>query len=165
MKKHSVKNFSKTLISASLWGLAVFAVFGVSLYAYAVTYPASQPNPVSGVVGLYVGKTASPTSGNAGGYEAVNDACALGAGDLEDSHICTPMEIVNTYNHNPSAVSGATGVVWVNSGAPANTTPAINDCQGWKDSSLSFYGNVWSFDTDYSGILPCAVSLPIACCK
>ena len=165
MNKNSVRNFSKSLLSAFLKGLAVFAVFGVSLYAYAaVTYP-TQPNAVSGVVGLYVGKTPATYDGSVGGYAAANNACGGGAGALADSHICTPMELINTYNHNPSAVTSANGVVWVNSGAPANTTPAINDCNGWNDDSLTFYGNVWSFDTDYSGILPCMVTLPIACCK
>ena len=163
MKKNSVKNFSKSLISASLRGLAVFAVFGTALYAYAVAYPASQPNPVSGVVGLYVGKTAGTWDGNIGGYQTANNLCDAVE---SDSHICTPMEVVNTYNHNPAAVTGETGVVWLNSGAPANTVPAVNDCNGWNNNSLSYYGNVWSFDAnDFSGILPCAFSLTIACCK
>jgi len=161
MKKRSKQSLSKSLVSASLWGLAVFAVFGAALYTYAVTYPPSQPNPVSGVVGIYVGKTAAH-NGSVSGYNAANALCDAA---YTDSHICTPMEIVNTYNHYPATATGESGVVWVNSGAPANTTPAINDCQGWNDSSLAFYGNVWSFDTDYSGILPCMVSLPIACCK
>lgn len=161
MKKNRAKHYSKALISASLKGLAIFAVFGAALFAYAVNFPTSQPNPVSGVVGLYVGKTGT-TNGSAGGYAGANNLCGAA---YTHSHVCTPMELMNTYNHNLSAVSGETGVVWVNSGAPANTTPAINDCQGWSDSSLVFYGNVWSFNTDYSGILPCMVTLPIACCK
>jgi hypothetical protein len=163
MKKSSIKNFSKSLISASLRGLAAFVVFGFALYAYAVTYPATQPNSVSGVVGLYVGKTVGTQDGNIGNYQTANNLCnAVEA----DSHICTPMEIVNTYNHNPPAVTGETGTVWINSGAPANTFPAVNDCNGWKNNSLSFYGNVWSFDAnDFSGILPCAFNLAIACCK
>lgn len=166
MKKNRVKKFSKSLISASLSGLAVFAVFGAALYAYAaITYPGSQPNPVSGIVGLYVGHTVGTYDGSIGSYQAANDSCALGAGVLQNSHICTPMEIVNTYNHNAVAVTGETGVVWVNAGAPGNDVPAINDCQGWQDSSVSFYGNVWVFDAGYSGILPCMIDLPIACCK
>ena len=163
MKKRSVKHFSKSLVSASLRGLAVFLIFGTALYAYAaVSYPSGQPNSVSGLVGLYVGQTTTTSDGNIGSYQAANSECA--AVDA-DSHVCTPMEIINTYNHNPSAVTGEGGVVWVNSGAPANTTPAINDCNGWKDNSLGYYGNVWSFDSDYSGILPCMVALPVACCK
>ncbi|MBU0460936.1 MAG: hypothetical protein KJ771_09105 [Nanoarchaeota archaeon] len=163
MKKNSVKKFSKSLMSASLRGLTVFAVFGMALYAYAVNYPSSQPNPVSGVVGLYVGQTAGTWDGNIGGYQAANAVCA---GVEPDSHICSPMEIVNTYNHNASSVTAETGTVWVNSGAPANTSPAVNDCNGWKNNSLSYYGNVWSFGSnDFAGILPCAFALPIACCK
>ena len=162
MNKNSKKNFSKVLVKASLWGLAVFAVFGTALYAYAVTYPPTAPGPVSGVVGLYVGKTAGTFDGNVGDYAAANNLCATV--DV-NSHICAPMEMINTYNHSPGSITAESGVVWVNSGAPANTTPAINDCNGWSDNSLAYYGNVWSFDTDYSGILPCMVTLPIACCK
>lgn len=163
MEKTFVKNCSRSLARALLLGLAVFAVFGAAVYVYAITYPANQPNPVSGVVGLYVGKTVSDYDGAMGSYQNANNLCDA----VEpDSHMCTPMEIMNTYNHNAGAVTGETGTVWVNSGAPGNTMPAVNDCNGWKDNSLVFYGNVWSFgNNDFSGILPCMVSLPIACCK
>lgn len=162
MKKNTVKRYSKSLVQALLRGLAIFAVFGAAVGVYAaINYPA-QPNPVSGVVGMYVGKTGGQ-DGNIGGYTTANNLCdAVETG----SHICSPMEIVNTYNHNDTAVTGQTGAVWLNSGAPGNTMPAVNDCNGWKSNGLDFYGNVWSFDSnDFSGILPCMVSLPIACCK
>lgn len=163
MKNKKPQHFSGNILRAMIQGLIVFAVFGFSVYAYAITYPSTQPNPVSGVVGLYVGKTAGAHNGNMGGYASANSLCAP---VMTDSHICTPLEIINTYNHNQSAVQNEVGAVWLNSGAPANTTPAVNDCGGWKNGTLGFYGNVWSFDNnDYSGILPCAVTLPVACCK
>lgn len=153
-------------MSATLRGLAIFAIFGTALYAYAsVTYPVSQPNPVSGVVGLYVGATDGTTDGDIGGYDAAASDCTS---KFPDSHICTPMEIINTYNHNLSAVSGVSGAVWLNSGAPANTTPAVNDCQGWTKGAgeYGFYGVIWLFDNvDSSGIAPCPFGLPFACCK
>lgn len=167
MKKTAERTFTGSLVKALLRGLAVFAIFGAAVYVYAaISYPANQPNPVSGVVGLYVGKTAgSYKGGDASGYQNLNNYCSSGGGALTNSHACTPMEIINTYNHNASAVTGQTGTVWVNSGAPGNTIPAVNDCNGWQDSTLSYYGNVWSFTKKFSGILPCAFALSIACCK
>lgn len=170
MKKNRIKSFSKALVSASLRGLAIFAVFGVALYAYAVNYPLTAPGPVSGIVGLYVGQTGGSYDGNIGSYQAANDACALGAGDLEDSHICTAMEIINTYNHNPTgALATATGAMWINTGPPAYTTAAPNDCKGWTVSSPSaeeqFFGTSWNFDIARGAATFCIVAQSFACCK
>lgn len=167
MKKNSVRQLSKSLISASLRGLAVFAVFGTALYAYAVTYPSSQPNPVSGVVGLYVGKTAaSYNGGSAGSYQSANGLCSAA---FANSHVCTPMEIINTYNHNPSALTGVTGSMWVNNGAPAYFSSISNDCQGWNQSGTLYgqavFGSVWDATNKYGVITTCNNSRPYACCK
>lgn len=166
MKKRNAKSFSKSLISASLRGLAVFLVFGAALYTYAVSYPVDQPNAVSGVVGLYVGRTTSTSDGNAGGYGAANAACNS---QFEDSHICTAMEMINTYNHNPTAVTGETGVVWINTGPPAYTSAAPNDCKGWTANAPSpqeqFFGTSWNFDIDRGTATFCIVAQAFACCK
>lgn len=162
MKKSHIKTLSKSFLSASTKGLIAFAVFGLSAFVYAaVTYP-PNPEPVSGIVGTVVGATATNHSGNLGGYEAMNTLC--GAVD-PDSHVCSPMEVVNTYNHDPAALGVLSGVYWLNSGAPGNTQPTVNDCKGWTDNTLGVYGNVWSTTNDHSGILPCAASLPVLCCK
>jgi hypothetical protein len=165
MLKIRLKKFSKSLISASLTGLAVFAVFGLALYTYAqVVYPATQPGSVSGVVGLYVGQTAAQDGNDPGSYQNANSLCANGGGALANSHVCTPMEVVNTYNHNPSALPGS-GIAWVNSGAPSNSAQPVNDCRGWSSNGLGNYANVWNFSINSGGMQPCAQSYSIACCK
>jgi hypothetical protein len=170
-KRNHMKNCSKTfhssLLAYLIKGAILFALLSVSYYVYAaITYP-PQPNPASGVVGLYVGKTATTYDGDdAGSYAAANAFCAGGAGDMKNSHVCSPMEMVNTYNHNPGAVNSEIGFLWLNSGAPANTTPAINDCMGWSSTADTVYGNIWVFDsTDAGGIAPCEMSFAYACCK
>jgi len=162
MKKNNVRSYSKSLVQAILRGLAVFAVFGAAVGVYAVAYPASQPNPVSGVVGLYVGKTAA-SDGSIGGYMTANNMCN---GVETHSHVCSPMEIINTYNHNASAVTGETDIVWVNAGAPGNIAPAVTDCKGWTNNSNNpYYGTVWNFSKKTPAIQPCGKSMPVACCK
>lgn len=167
MKRTPEKSFSRSLTNALLRGLAVFAVFGAAVYVYAaISYPAVQPNPVSGVVGLYVGKTAGTYNGaGANGYQNANDFCANGGGALADSHICTSMEIMNTYNHNPSALSALTGAMWMNNGAPAYTTAAPNDCNGWTNNTKFFFGASWNFDIDFGTASSCNLTQPFACCK
>ena len=166
MKKKSAKSFSKSLVSASLWGLGVFLVFGAALYTYAVTFPATQPGPASGVVGLYVGKTATYNGGAAGSYQAANNLCHNA---FANSHVCTPMEIINTYNHNPSAITGVTGSMWVNSGAPAYFSSISNDCQGWTQSGTLYgqavFGSIWDATNKQGVITTCNNSRAYACCK
>ena len=166
MKKNYVRKIYKSFASAALRGLVVFAVFGASFYAYAVTYPANQPNPISGVVGLYVGKTAVHQGGEAGGYIAANDYCDA---IYPDSHVCTPMEIINTYNNNPAAITGETDSLWINNGAPAYFSSISNDCQGWTQSGTYYgqavFGSVWDTNNQYGVITTCSNSRAYACCK
>lgn len=172
MKKNRIKNFSKSLISASLRGLAVFAIFGAALFVYAeVNYPDTAPGPVSGIVGLYVGKTVATYDGNdAGSYQNANALCSGGGVDLEDSHVCTPMEIINTYNHDPSGpISTEVEALWLNSGAPAFYSAVTNDCLGWTTSANLYgqpvYGSVWLASEKYGMMTFCSQSLNYACCK
>lgn len=166
MKKKRSRKYIEPFISAILRGLAVFAVFGVSLYAYAVTYPANQPNPVSGVVGIYQGKTATYQGGDAGSYAAANALCDAA---YTDSHVCTPMEIINTYNHNPGAITGETDSLWLNSGAPAYFSSITNDCQGWTQSGTLYgnpvFGSVWDANSQQGVITTCNNARAYACCK
>ncbi len=167
MKKNSVRNFSKTLISASLRGLAVFAVFGAAVFAYAVNYPVSQPNPVSGIVGLFEGVTPGTyQGGDAGSYSGANNYCNSA---YPDSHVCTPMEIINTYNHDPTAITGETASMWVNNGAPAYFSSISNDCQGWSQSAKLYgqnvFGSVWNATKQYGVITTCDSARAYACCK
>ncbi len=162
-----MKKFSSTLLSIFAKGLAIFAVFGVSVYAYAVVYPANQPSPTSGVVGLYVGKTSTLyKGGDAGSYETANNYCDS---VVTDSHVCTPMEIINTYNHNPSAIASETASLWVNNGAPAYFSSISNDCQGWNQSGTLYgqavFGSIWDSNHKYGVITTCNNSRAYACCK
>jgi len=153
-------------MSATFRGLAIFLIFGASLYAYAVSYPDPSPGPVSGVVGLYVGSSDVTTNGEAGGYVAVNAHCA---NKFPGSHICNPMEIINTYNHYPELVDGLVDVLWVNNGPPAFTENIPDDCKGWLASAPSateqFFGATWNFALDRGTATFCTVSQAFACCK
>lgn len=163
MKKTRVKNISKQFISASLRGLASFAVFGFALYAYAVSYPATDPGPVTGVVGLFVGETPSTYTGNAAGdYETANGYCdALEPG----AHVCTPMEMINTYNHAPALLSGETASFWINAGPPGYISNLNNDCNGWNSNSSTTFGSVWNTTNDSSFVTSCDLSRAYACCR
>jgi len=162
MKKSKLKIVSHALISASLRGFAAFAIFGMALYAYAITYPVNQPNPVSGVVGLYVGKTAV-FNGSQSGYANANSKCSTAH---PDSHICPSMEIINSYNHNSSGpIASATGSLWVNNGPPGYMLNVANDCNGWKSNGTAIFGSVWNTSKDASFITPCNLTRSFACCK
>ena len=161
MKKGRVKNVSKALISASFRGLAVFAIFGMALYAYAISYP-TQPGPVTGVVGLYVGKTA-PYNGNRGGYGAVNTLCD---NVEEGAHVCTAMEMINTYNHAPSGpIASETASLWINNGPPGYIVYVSNDCEGWQMTSSTQFGSIWNTQKDSSSNTSCDLTRSFACCK
>ena len=163
MDKSRMKQFSKSFVTASLRGLLAFAVFGFALYAYAITYPATQPNPASGIVGMFVGETAGTYTGSAAGdYETANGYCDT---LVADSHVCTPMEMINTYNHNPSALTGETASFWVNNGPPGYISNLNNDCSGWSSASTSTFGSVWNTSGDSSFVTPCNLSRAYACCK
>lgn len=165
MKKNKKRKFSEEVLYTFMRGLAVFGVFGLSLYTYAVTYP-TQPNPVSGVVGMYVGKTADTYSGNlnaaASGYTSANTHCE---NEYDGGHICTAMEIINTYNHNAAAVSGLNDTVWLNNGPPAFTQDAPNDCNGWTNSTNSFFGTSWNFTLKFGTAGSCNLKQAFACCR
>ncbi len=158
-----MKRFSKSFVTASFRGLLAFAVFGFALYAYAITYPVSQPNPASGIVGMFVGKTAATYTGNtAGDYETANGYCNT---DYTDSNVCTPMEMINTYNNNPSALTGETASLWVNNGPPGYISNLNNDCNGWSSNSSTIFGSIWNTTKDASFVTSCDLSRAYACCK
>lgn len=147
-------------------GILIFAVFGLALYAYAsIVYP-PQPTPVTGVVGQFVGKTPSTYNGDRGGYDIANTLCSS---SFSGSHICTPMEMINTYNNNPTAISSITDPLWLNSGAPAYYLSVSNDCLGWTTTTSLYgspvYGSVWDTDKKYGMMTFCSTNLSFACCK
>lgn len=149
-------------------GILTFAVFGFAMYVYAavVDFPDTSPTPVSGVVGMFVDVSTSSTNGAVSGYNNANETYCDIEGDavLDGAHICTAMEIINTYNNNPSALP-STGSAWINNGPPGYDQTQANDCMGWGSLDGEVFGSIWKFDTDDSSISPCSLPYQFACCK
>ncbi len=181
MKKK--KSFSSTFVWLKDVGLKVFAILILVIggfYTYAsIQWPSDQPNGTTGVVGMFVGESTSDFNSTTLGYEAVNALCSGGAGDIADSHVCTPDEMANSYNHGnaQSAIntyltsySGASKMLWVNNGPPGYTANS-NDCNGWRktdagsDLANPNYGAVWNFQAQAGGLTPCKAGKKFACCK
>ena len=161
----SIKNFLKDLIPPISKGLLAFGVFGIALYAYgAINFPDSDPNPASGVLGIYVGSS-SVSTGNRSDYAGANALCANVPTSGANSHVCTVAEIVNSYNYSVSMPN--TGFAWANNGPTFSGSNIANDCMGWSSASSSDLGAVWFFsgDNGYSGITPCNQTYAFACCK
>ncbi|QQR83438.1 hypothetical protein IPJ72_06655 [Candidatus Peregrinibacteria bacterium] len=164
-KKHPILQWIKDV---SLKALGILLVVGGGFYAYAqIAWPASDPNPVTGVVGTFVGES-SQTYSSAKDYPTVNDYCNLsGDPNMAGSHICTPMEMINSYNHanvnSPINTYATSNTLWVNGGGQAN------DCGGWTQTTSTptqpQYGTVWNFNTDESNLLTCRTGKAFACCK
>lgn len=163
MKKSALKKFFQFTLSNSIKGLVIFLAFGTAAYVYAISYPATQPNAVSGVVGLFVGSTQKQRIGNeAGSYSAANNYCEA---DFEYSHICTAMEMTNTYNHAPTAFDGQNSSLWINGGVPGNATAVNNDCRGWNSASSRDFGSVWNPAKRSGYLTSCDLERSYACCK
>jgi len=169
MKKTSLKKLLKAIFAPIGKAIFIFAIFGLAVYAYAeVTWPGTEPAPVSGVVGMYIGLSDDTSDGDASGYEAANeDFCET---VYNGSHICTGDEMINTLNNNPGAFGSDTGQVWVNNGPPGHDETLANDCQGWTedDASVSGYGRygaIWNIDSKKAALQFCDAELYFACCK
>lgn len=162
MKQTPSKPFAKKIRSAALWGLVFFGTFGTALFAYAVGFPNTQPNPASGVVGLYVGSTINLFPGSMGSYEVVDGLCEA---EYENSHVCTSMEMINTYNHNPAALNGVNGSFWVNEGNLGDISQMTNDCQGWTTKDALSFAHVWDATQKKGFLTSCDMERAFACCK
>lgn len=81
------------------------------------------------------------------------------------SHICTSKEIINSYVVGATTLPAA-GVAWINSGAPGNVSPFVNDCKGWGNgANFPYFGTVWNFTLKAAGIQQCNFKKSFACCK
>lgn len=173
MEKINVFNWLKDV---GLKAFAVFLVVAAGFYAYAaITWPGATPNDVSGVVGMFVG----PSDGAFGaslGYEGANVLCS-GHSDanIAGSHVCTPDEMMNSYNHmnanSPIHPTQYTGPVtlWINNGPPGYEANA-NDCGGWKITDPGAggspnFGTVWNFNSDRGVLKRCGTGRGFACCR
>ena len=163
----SIKNFLKDLVPTFYKGILLFGIFGAAFYAYgAIDFPNSDPTPVSGVLGIYVGSSASAVNGAQTKYSTANNLCANIPTAGSNAHVCTIAEINNSYNHLSTMPSS--GVVWVNSAPTFSGSNIANDCVGWSSSSSTDLATVWFFgsnNTGYSGITPCNQTYNFACCK
>ena len=178
MKKSKIL---KAILSPVIKGLAIFAIFGLAVYVYAsLDWPDDQPNPVTGVVGQFIGITETKFT-IPQDYETANNYCKTGnvvtpTGPLTDtdSHICSPMELISSYNHSNSAVKTQTGVALVNNGPPGYTSFS-NDCLGWSNTTgnyggLPVYGAIWDFTKKFGKLSNCGdivatSNYSFACCK
>ena len=168
-KKRIFFNLFNWLKDAGLKAIAILLVVTAGFYAYAqIVWPGAEPNPVSGVVGMFVGESAVPFDGDkVTNYERATTSCRVAH---SGSHVCTSNEMINTYNHNPSLVTGLSGKLWINNGPPAYVETLSNDCGGWQINTPNVYGSVWNFDgapfvADSAYIQPCSTAYKFACCK
>ena len=182
MKK---KYFSRALEWTTDVGLKAFAVLALvvgGIYVYAeVVWPTTAPNATTGVVGMFVGESKNPFNTVDTYYDGVNDYCSEYPEnpDVDGSHVCTPDEMINSYNHANTnspiityypGTAGSSAMLWINNGPPGYTANS-NDCNGWTtptigtDSQNPNYGAVWNFRTKAGGLVPCKTGKKFACCK
>lgn len=159
------------------FGLGIFAVTGLAFYVFAagVTFPAVQPNAVTGVVGMFVGITETKFTA-ATNYLSVSNLCKTGNVVTPDgtvnnlnAHVCSAMEIINSYNNNMPAVQSTQGRAWFNNGPPGHNLTLSNDCGGWTDKTAGAFGSIWYFKNtpanDRALINPCdSNGYGFACC-
>ena len=174
-KKRKIKNIINWLKDAVLKSLVILLVVAAGYYAYAqITWPADNPNPVSGVVGMFVGESDGVFDASVNSYDDANALCSNHTDvNIAGSHVCTPAEMTNSYNHGTVGVSpiylyNTSATLWVNSGPPGYTANA-NDCKGWTKTDSPAdnpnFGTVWNFDGKYGGLLHCRDDKKFACCK
>ena len=156
-------------------GILIFAVFGLSLYAYAVNFPTPVDSPatVTGVVGQLVGFSASPVDGDRGSYKDANDLCVSA---IPGSHICIAEEITRSYVNGNLVITNATNdansiwtisdmyFAWINNGPPGYTGTLSNDCGGWSQGTSAFYGAIWNVKAKNFVINTCDNTRRYACC-
>lgn len=167
IKKKRTYNTLKWLKDVGLKATAVFLIVGAGFYAYAaVTWPNSEPNPVTGVVGMFVGASSKSYTVQLG-YKNAGKYCS---DTFTGSHICTPDEMANSINHGDvtnAPIFNYTGsdLLWINSGPPGYVKYVVNDCSGWKVKDSTAFGSVWDLKDSESLISPCSKSRAFACCK
>jgi hypothetical protein len=170
MKKRRTSKAIAWWRNSVLQGLVIFAVLAVGFTAYgAIDWPEGQaPNPVTGVVGMFVGDSGNSFDSPID-YQTANGYCeAAHAG----SHVCTPDEMINSYNHASNeapVLEYATEVtLWINNGPPGYSANA-NDCLGWTvvvpgSGGNPNFGTVWNFESDQGILKRCGTGRPFACC-
>ena len=184
MKKSKLTKILKWLSDVGLKSLAVFLIVAGAFYVYAseVNFPAFNPTPPTGVVGMFVGLSTEGYDDNVNGYSDLNTKCSTYTdfrtfATIPDAtaHVCTPMEVINSYNFISDFENDASGVGIMNNGPPGYTVFA-NDCNGWTVKSSSHldspaFGTTWDFDGDASSLSRCDILanntdiFRVACCE
>ena len=176
--KNTFSRLLKWLGDAGLKSLVIFILFAAGLAAYAaITWP-PDVNSKTGVVGVFVGESKSAFSAGIsyGATISLCDGITSPSGEtIYGAHVCTPDEMVNSYNHaNPqSAINTYTTApkkLWINNGPPGYIASS-NDCGGWSfaspgsDPDYPNYGTFWDFDKKYAFLTVCSTGMRFACCK
>ncbi|MDP3245256.1 MAG: hypothetical protein Q8M83_06415 [bacterium] len=113
---------------------------------------------------VYQQPSETSSNGNAGGYMGVNAKCPA------QMHVCTTSEILQSVNcgeiFKPGKDTNGGQPMWISNLAPSLPTPT-NDCGGWKTSTASSVGVVYSFNSTggAGGTAACNSSLKFSCCK
>jgi len=186
-KKTHIKIFH-WIKDAWLKSIVILLIVAAGFYAYAeITWPADEPNPTTGVVGMFVGESSEAYSAATNNYSLVNNLCSgtitqPDGQTVTKSHVCNQDEMMNSLNHGTNTATFKSPVftyfnpptqpnpyLWINSGPPGYTSNA-NDCTGWTkiDSPLTNqnFGRIWNFQNQYGALLPCDNSgFKFACCK
>lgn len=184
MKKSRFKKTFKWLRNTIFQSIAVLLIVAGAVFVYAaqVTFPGTQPTPPTGIVGLFVGLSTDGYITSVNSYKTMKDRCASYVDYTTDStvtgataHVCTPMEVLNSYNVIANFENDATGVGIMNSGPPGYTVFA-NDCNGWTVRDATHmgspaFGTTWDFDGDAASLSRCDVLadntdvFKVACCE
>lgn len=171
--------FLNLIKDSALKSIVILLVVIVGFYAYASINWPSDPNPVSGVVGMFVGSTETVFS-TPSDYKTVNGWCETGTiitpdGNVDGigAHVCTPDEMINSYNHgNDNSViktfytaHNDIPFLWINSGPPAYAFNA-NDCEGWTNNTSKDSGTAWDMEFHSGFLQDCNENTTqFACCK
>lgn len=144
-------------------GILIFLVFGAAFAAYSVTFPASEPDAASGVIGLYVGKTAASYDGNdAGSYANANTLCDA---EYSSSRVCTHQDIMHSLTFDPTTIgSEVDDFAWIHSFHNNVSELLVNNCGDWKMTDDS-YGNTYRLGSNVIGVQECSSTHPYACCE
>lgn len=112
---------------------------------------------------LYNGDLQAAVPGSPNGYAAAKTLCEGVAGCGLTAHMCTSEEIIRE-----TATGGAVPSGWNSTGVLSMSypTPGFHrwtDCVGWKTSSGTEWGNVWTGSDPYGET--CNVPKNVLCCK
>lgn len=170
MQKKSFVKKMKSFLRPIYFGLGIFAITGLAFYVFAaITFPSAQPNPTTGIVGMFVGVSTTKYSAAISHYDQANATCSS---LYPNSHVCASMELMNSYNNGNTVIAAQTGAALVNNGPPGYTSFS-NDCLGWTNydgayGGLPVYGAIWDFTKKFGKLNNCgdivSAGLPFACC-